>query len=177
MQAESRSLAVGVFDTATQAERSVDELRRAGYAADQIGILEPDDTSEQTPSGPSALARAGGHGAAGAVIGGLLGAVTALAIPGVGPILAGGALATALSGAALGVTVGKIIGVLASLGLSEREATFFERQLEQGKTIVTINVAGRYQEALDILIGCGARWVDSTNTNFGAEPPAAARPE
>lgn len=42
MQPELRSLAVGVFDRRDQAEHCVEELRRVGFAADQIGIIEPD---------------------------------------------------------------------------------------------------------------------------------------
>jgi hypothetical protein len=200
MHDEFRSLAVGVFDTVAKAERCVEALRLAGFAADDIGIIEPDTqasdgTVADEPSadqdgaaGVSTSARR--LGAAGAVIGGLLGAATALVIPGIGPVIAGGVLASALGGAALGLSV-----VLAGFGMSRPRATLYERQLQQGRTIVTVNVAGKYQVALDILKMCGALWVDSTNTSFGndstgagerdvarghpvdVEPPAAARPD
>ncbi len=175
MQAEFRSFAVGVFDTAVLAEKCVEELRRAGFAADEIGIIEPDpDPASTTLADGNATgdARSSGVrrlGTAGAVIGGLLGAATALVIPGAGPVIAGGILATALGGATIGFTV-----VLAGFGMSAPRATFYERQLEQGRTIVTVNVAGRYQEATDILRAGGARAVDATGV--GTKQYAAQGP-
>jgi hypothetical protein len=194
MQADFRSLAVGVFASAAEAEQSVAELRRVGFAADEIGIIEPNtDTADTTPADAPPTGQDGSPsvrqlGTAGAVIGGLLGAATALVIPGIGSVIAGGVLASALGGAALGLTA-----VLAGSGMSGRQTTLYEHQLEQGRTIVTVNVSGRYQEALDVLVKGGALWVDSTNTGFGAdssgtahdsipgqaldhEPPSPARP-
>ena len=163
MEATVRSLVIGVFNTAAEAEHCVEELRRAGFAADGIGIIEPDaDAATRSPaeettaeSGRSSGVRR--IGAAGAIIGGLLGVVTALVIPGVGPVIAGGVLSTALGGAALGLSV-----VLVGFGMTRRQATFYERQLEQGKTIVTANVAGRYQKATTIFRAAGAHSIDAT---------------
>jgi hypothetical protein len=85
--------------------------------------------------------------------------------------MAGGILASTLGGAALGLTA-----VLAGFGMSGQQSSVYERQLEQGRTIVTVNAAGRYQEVLDILVRYGARWVDSTNTNFGADTVPGSEP-
>jgi hypothetical protein len=176
MQADFRSLAVAVFDSAAKAEQSVAELRRVGFAADEIGIIEPNaDTADATSADAPRLGQEGAPsvrqlGTAGAVIGGLLGAVTALVIPGIGAVIAGGVLASAMGGAALGLTA-----VLAGFGMSGRQTTLYEHQLEQGRTIVTVDVSGRYQEALDVLVRGGALWVDSTNTTFGANSSGTAR--
>jgi hypothetical protein len=174
-----RSIAVAVFDTAADAERSVQGLRRAGFGADEIGILEPDADVEHArvtdaaPDGQDIPSGVRGFSAAGAVIGGLLGAVTALVIPGIGAVVAGGILATSL-GAALGVAA-----VLAAFGLSDRQASFYERQLGAGRTIVTVEVAGRYEKATQIFRAHGARWIDATGNgstqSVGAESSTRTR--
>jgi hypothetical protein len=163
MEAPFRSLVIGVFNTAAEAEHCVEDLRRAGFAADEIGIIEPDaeattrSPAEETTAESGRFSGVRRLGAAGAIIGGLLGVVTALVIPGIGPVIAGGVFSTALGGAALGFTV-----VLAGFGMTERQATFYERQLEQGKTVVTVNVAGRYQETTEIFRAAGAHSIDAT---------------
>src|SRR2546425_13001786 len=62
--------------------------------------------------------------ATGAVAGGVLGSLAgwlvgigALAIPGVGPFIAAGAFATALTGAAVGAGAGAIAGALVGMGI------------------------------------------------------------
>jgi hypothetical protein len=174
MQQPFRSIAVGVFDTAADAERSVQDLRRAGFAADEIGIVEPDadvehaHVTDAASDGQGIRSGVRELSTAGAVIGGLLGAATALVIPGIGAVVAGGILATTL-GAALGVAA-----VLAGFGLSDRQASFYERQLEAGRTIVTVEVTGRYEEATQIFRAHGARWIDATGN--GSTQHAVAEP-
>jgi hypothetical protein len=174
MKSFGPSVVVGVFESADRAERCVEGLlREAGFAADQIGIIEPDEAArDDTQTGKQGPSTIGRGAAAGAVIGGLLGVATAFMIPGAGPFLAGGVLASELFGLGIGMTAGKVIGALAGLGMTEREATFYERQLEQGKTVVTINVAGRYEEAEEALRRGGAVTIDSTGS--GTERYATA---
>jgi len=93
----------------------------------------------------------GADAVSGAVLGGFLGAAGALLIPGIGPVVAGGILITALAGAAIGATTGGVIGAFVSMGLPEHDAHHYAREFEAGRTIVTVKTDGRQQEAFDIL--------------------------
>ena len=112
-----------VFDSRADAERAITELRRAGADNNSISIIGQQDGGVRETSGSgdqvdndgkepaSFIAKA----AAGSGIGALLG-VAALAIPGVGPFVAAGAIAeVAIGGAAL---TGTAIGVWLESALS-----------------------------------------------------------
>jgi len=106
------------------------------------------ELAEDTGTGVAAGA------ATGAVAGGVLGGITgllvgigALAIPGIGPVVAGGALAsafglgggTAVAGAGIGAGVGGVIGALTGLGFSKDEAEYYDRGVRDGRTLVTVH--------------------------------------
>src|SRR4051812_16510781 len=120
-----------VFCIATsqlQAEQIVERLKESNFANDDISVLFPDkattrdfahEKSTKAPEGAVTGASAGG------VVGGALGwiaGIGALAIPGVGPFIAAGPIAAALSGAAVGAALGGIAGGLVGLGIPELEA-------------------------------------------------------
>lgn len=102
--------AVGVFAHRRDAEAALNELREASFPMSQISLVGKDDQGEGRLGGDvtdrtrtEAGAKAGA--ATGGVLGGLGGLLVglgALAIPGIGPVLAGGALATALATSAAG---------------------------------------------------------------------------
>src|SRR5213079_1337536 len=98
----------------------------------------------------------------GAAVGGVLGGITgllvgigALAIPGIGPVIAGGALAsafgiaggTAVAGAGIGAAAGGIVGALVGMGIPEEEARHFESGFRTGGVLVTVNAGPRMMEA------------------------------
>ncbi len=94
--------------------------------------------------------------ATGRILGGAVGlfaAVGALALPGVGPIIAGGTLAATLTA---GAATGGLVGALVTLGVPEGDARYFETGLRQGSVLVTANAGSRAQEAYEILQECGA---------------------
>ena len=103
----------------------------------------------------------GADAVSGAVLGGFLGAAAAFLIPGIGPVVAGGILVTALAGAAIGATAGGVIGAFVSMGLPEHDARHYAREFEAGRTIVTVKTDGRQQEAFDILRRDKAREVQA----------------
>src|SRR2546421_8405330 len=147
MTTTGRATVVGVFEDRAAAERAIEELRQAGFNDDQIGYVVRDNrgTTDTVPGGQKTLA---GEGAAtgaisGGVVGGVLGAAAALLIPGFGPAIAGGILATTLGGAAIGAAAGGIIGALTGLGVPEEEARYYQREFEAGRTIVTVKAGNR----------------------------------
>lgn len=150
----------GSFDDAARARAAVGELLRAGFRPDQLSWIHKDPA--QANEKPAVLAdTAPEEGAAigavtGGSLGGLLGAALALTVPAVGPVLAAGVLAGLLSGATLGIVGGGLVGGLVGLGMSHEEALHFEREVQAGRYLVTVQAGDRYTEAAAILSRCGA---------------------
>jgi len=108
----ARSTVVGVFDNRENAQRAIEALKDSGFGADDIGVTMRDQREAamvMEDTGASAGAGATTGALAGGVLGGLAGwlvGIGALAIPGIGPIVAAGPLAAAIGGAALGAAGG-----------------------------------------------------------------------
>lgn len=78
----------------------------------------------------------------GAVIGGTLGllvGIGALAIPGVGPIIAAGPLMASLAGVGVGGVVGGVTGALIGLGIPEYEAKRYEGFVKDGGILLSVH--------------------------------------
>jgi hypothetical protein len=175
---------IGVFEDRDQAHRAVDDLRRAGFREDQIGLVSRDNerptddgraksgaTSESTATLWEEGAGIGA--AAGAVTGTGLGlAVAAGLIPGVGPVIAGGTLVALLASAGTGAAVGTVLGAFVGLGVPEEEARFYEGEVTAGRTIVTVRADDRSPEAWEILGRHGAYSHDAAavGSNLPATP-------
>ena len=110
------------------------------------------------------------HATAGALTGALtglgLGALAGLGvlagvIPVVGPAIAAGTLGVVLSNAAAGAGIAGLLGALVGAGIPEHEAKFYQGELEAGRSIITVQAAGRTDEATTILRGCGANDMSS----------------
>ena len=153
--------AVAAFATRDEAERAVDNLRAAGFADADIGWAMQ---GEERPEGTEDAAKAA---TAGAVTGGVLGGVGAAAamalIPGVGPFIAGGALATVLITAGAGAVAGGLIGGLAGMGVDKDEAEHYDREFQAGRAVVTVKAGDRYSEASDILDRSGGQRFQPTS--------------
>jgi outer membrane lipoprotein SlyB len=61
-----------------------------------------------------------------------------MAIPGVGPLVAAGWLATTLAGAATGAAAGGIVGALVKSGVPHEEAEVYEEGVRRGSTLVSV---------------------------------------
>ncbi len=96
----------------------------------------------------------------GAVVGGLLGSVAALLIPGIGPFVAGGIIVAALSGGAIGSIAGNFLGAFSRLGIPESEARGYEQDIKEDRTLVTVRTDDRQGEVEIILKENGAQSVD-----------------
>ena len=164
------STAIGVFADRAGAFKAIGELHRAGFDESQIGFIgrngDPSKLETTINSTKTESTVAGVVG--GGVLGGMVGAVAALLIPGFGPAIAGGVLGATLGGAALGATAGGFMGALEGMGLSEGEAGYYQKQLESGCTIVTVQAGSRYREALDILHNYGS--YDATDRTDDSPP-------
>ncbi len=151
MATTGRNVAVGVFDDRLHAEIAVEELVRAGFAPDQIGVVIPDaPPGIEAPHLPTgSLAREGAMAGAtgGAILGAVLGtALSAVLLPGVGLALVGGFFMAALVGAS-----GGILGALLGVGVQEEEAHAHAQAFHSGRSLVTVQAGDRYDEAVAIL--------------------------
>jgi uncharacterized protein (TIGR02271 family) len=157
---------VGVFNDHAQAQRAVNDLKRAGFTDDQIGVVgrhSDGTTTDTTESSESYAGEGAATGlAAGAGIGALWGlGILAGAIPAIGPAIAGGTLAVLLSSAAAGAAAAGIAGTLIGMGIPKEEAEYYESEFKAGRVLVTVSATGREDEARAILRRNGG--YDSTN--------------
>jgi uncharacterized membrane protein len=150
-----RETIVALFDNSSDAHAAVRELVDNGFTreaisivgregADQYGeLLDPmpmDDTVEGVASG--------------ALLGGLTGLVVglfALAIPGVGPVIAAGPIAAALTGAGVGAVTGGLVGALVDLGYDEDTAGHYAEGVRRGGVLLTVNTGNRHDLAHSII--------------------------
>lgn len=160
---------IGIVETRAQAEGVVTTLQRS-FGLHDISVLLPDvhDTNsfahEHHTKAPEGAAAGVG---AGSMLGGTLGllaGIGALAIPGVGPLIAAGPVLAALSGAAAGAAVGGLTGALVGLGIPEIEARAYEGKLRGGNILIAVHTDGRDAEktARDALREAGAHHIDTT---------------
>src|SRR5205823_4609788 len=165
---------IGVFDDGLSARDAIHALKEAGFSGPDISILVPDaDASREFASETGVATREGaGRGAlAGGVLGGLAGwliGIGALAVPGVGPLLAAGALGAALSGLAVGAGVGAIAGALVGIGVPEDEAAWYEQEVRGGRALVSVVARERRDEAREVMRRFGA--YDASRRGQGNEP-------
>src|SRR5918911_1987969 len=144
---------VGLFPNQIDAERAIQRLKQEGFAENQIGVAIKDRSRQTeliegtgTQAAEGAATGAIGGGVLGGVIG-LLAGVGALAIPGVGPIIAGGTLASTLAGAGIGAAAGGLLGALVGMGIPEEDARHFDQGFRAGGTLVTVAAGNRVEEA------------------------------
>jgi len=115
-------------------------------------------TSSAYPAEPSQT-HSGTGGGSGAVLGtalgggvGLLAGIGALAIPGIGPVVAAGWLIATLTGAGVGAASGGLIGSLTGAGVSRDEAHVYAEGVRGGGSLVTVRTdeanAARVEEVM-----------------------------
>jgi hypothetical protein len=155
--------AVGTFSSYQDAETAVRELRDTGFPMDRVSVVGRDTERAAEIAGTDAGTRLEDKGKQvahdtqadegakkGAVAGGTLGGLTgllvglgALAIPGIGPVMLGGALATALattiSGGAIGAAAGGLVGGLVGLGIPEDRAKVYNDRVSRGDYLVIVD--------------------------------------
>lgn len=135
-----------VFDTQSEAEHAVSELRDSGIPDTAISLVSQRDGKNHSTdgSGHDTTQDFLGKAALGAGIGTALG-IAALAIPGVGPLVAAGAIAAAaipaaaMTGAAAGLAAGSLASVFSDRGIGEADAHYYEHNVGQGGVLVTVN--------------------------------------
>src|ERR1700712_2524480 len=139
----------GLFDQYDDARRAVQDLEAAGVPHRDISIVanSASGAHEREPVGSAAGDDAGtgaGIGAAVGGVGGLLAGLGMLAVPGLGPVVAAGWLAStiagALGGAVVGGAAGGLVGALTHAGVPEEDAHVYAEGVRRGGTLITAKV-------------------------------------
>jgi hypothetical protein len=160
----SKKAVFGMLTSRQQAESIVVQLQNVGFSTSDISVVFPDlegtrdfafEKHTKAPEGAAV------GGAAGGAIGGTLGllaGIGALAIPGLGPLIAAGPIMAALSGAAAGAAVGGLTGALVGMGIPEIEAKQYEAKIRGGGVLLSVHVedANERRRAKEILDRSGA---------------------
>ena len=147
-----------LFDDYDDAVEAVSQLRQAGITDADISLVSGSE-KHRSPVGSDedddTVSDAGKGAAIGGAIGGgagLLAGLGMLAIPGLGPVVAAGWLASTLAGLAAGAATGGVVGALVDAGVSEDQAHAYAEGIRRGGTMVTVRVDESLADpALDIL--------------------------
>src|SRR3954468_2966837 len=177
---------VGLFDDLDDAQKVVNDLTQLGIARSDISIArQQSDKTSATTTNPDHSGDIGSGVATGATTGavvggaaGLIASLSALAIPGFGPILAAGPIVATLSGAGIGAAAGGLIGALVNAGVPEEEAEYYSEGVRRGGTLVSVRTEDALAErAADIMNRHHAIDIDEQATKWrssGWTPRAVA---
>ena len=149
MKTARRNVVSAVFHDAENAEDAYARAVERGYSREDVMVLMSDQArDEYFPSErvevereSKAMEGAGVGGALGTALGAIAGAIaavgTAVAIPGLGLIVAG-PLLFGLAGAGAGGMTGGIVGGLVGAGMSKDRATVYKTAIEEGGIVLAV---------------------------------------
>jgi hypothetical protein len=141
----ANSSVFGIYASYDGVESAVRALKDAGFRATDVSVLVPENIGSmdlghvKATKAPEGAAAGAGSGA---VVGGTLGwlaGIGALAIPGIGPLLAAGPIVAALAGAGAFGAIGGIAGALAGMGIPEYEAKRYEGRVRKGSILLSVH--------------------------------------
>lgn len=145
----SKMRMIGYYDSVSEAISVVEELKRQGYSSDEISIISKDmdnvdhivNENELNVADDVAAGAVAGAATVGILggLGGVLVGLGALAIPGIGPIIAAGPIVAGITGAIAGVGAGGFAGALIGVGLPEDEAYLYSEHFNNGKILVLVD--------------------------------------
>jgi hypothetical protein len=168
--AGKKTAVFGIYATLSSADHATDTLVRCGFSPSDISALLPENlgsrhmgTAKATKAPEGAATGAG----SGAVLGGTLGllaGIGALAVPGVGPLIAAGPIMSALAGVGVGGAVGGFAGALIGLGIPEYEAKRYEGRVQKGGILLSVHCdsSDAVRRAKDIMRITNAQDISST---------------
>lgn len=172
------NLVSAVFDNHSEAEAAVRELRQAGVSDSALSVIAQREGADGDYGGASTHeVKEKGEGLVkgaigGAGVGALLG-IAALAIPGVGPLAAAGAIAASAVpeaiaiGAGAGALAGGLTGMLTKHGVSDDDAEYYEGRINEGGVFVSVDTSDGgidSERAQDILYRFGGHSATSART-------------
>jgi hypothetical protein len=166
---------VGVFASRPEGERAVQGLTDIGFTRDQFALLTPHSTEDEIHAVPTTEAEPPGIGRAlGAVTGGAAGAATGIQaslltglVPGVGPVIALGAIGALLLGIG-GAAIGGALDRKMREGLPKDEVYVYEDALRRGRTVVIAlpTSDAQAERARELMSAAGAESIDAAREQW-----------
>jgi hypothetical protein len=136
---------VGVFDDFTAALTAIPALVEVGVDGHSISTVAQDNKGEYAKFLQAETLPAGhSHVGVGATVGGISGlllGLAALAMPGIGPVIAAGTLVAAIAGTTLGAATGGLLGALNGMGVPDFEAKAYDQGVREGSTLLIVQTA------------------------------------
>ncbi len=159
---------IGVFDSVDRAEKTADDLQRKGFSKDEISVVakessargddRQDDREGDRQTMDQDLSTGINTGSAIGGAAGILAGIGALAIPGIGPLVAAGPIAAGLTGAA----AGGLTGGLVDWGIPEESGRKYEDRVKEGKIVAAVKCDDdKVKDAADIMRRNGAYDVET----------------
>ncbi|HEX9161744.1 MAG TPA: hypothetical protein VF980_08565 [Thermoanaerobaculia bacterium] len=150
------STVTGIFPSVGEAENAMRALEAHGFEHRQLNLLARGETSFPVHAKQ-----------AGAALGGYLGLSAATLIPGLGPVLGMGMLASGLIGVALGTAAGAAVG-RHTHGIPNEDLYFYEEALRDGRAVVLVDARDATQEtqARNLIERAGGRPVGATRREW-----------
>jgi hypothetical protein len=154
----SMKIVTALFHNRIAADNAVDSLITNGFSRDDVSVLMTETTRgrefgvvDHTKAPEGAVV----GGVAGGIAGGVLAAIAAtaaIAIPGVGVIVAGPIIA-GLAGASVAGAAGGLVGALVGAGIPEHEAKFLSTAIHKGGILVGIRTPSKNVRLAKELLG------------------------
>jgi hypothetical protein len=153
---------VGVYKSLDEAEQAVRALASGGFPIQKVSIIAKDLRDSRRVHGyVTACDAARSSATTGAWVGGIFGLLVGAAflwVPGVGPLVVAGSLASMLmggiEGAVAGAAVMGVLGWLTALGISKEKILKYEEAVKAGKFLVIAHAPeADVKKARDILAG------------------------
>lgn len=182
----SNTAVFGVYRDTVALSGALEALKNGGFRNTDISVLLPENAGTKdfvhqkdtkAPEGATTGATTG------AVVGGIIGwlaGIGALAIPGIGPLIAAGPIVAMLAGVGAVGAAGGIVGTLVGLGIPEYEAKRFEGRVRSGGILVSIHCDNHewVKRAKKLLEDTGAEDIASSSeakADYAASERPAAR--
>lgn len=168
--AGKNTAAFGIYKDRATAEKAVDRLLAGGFSNQDVSVLMSDNsgskdfaTEKNTKAPEGTTTGVGVGGVVGGTLG-LLAGIGALAIPGVGPLIAAGPIMAGLAGLGIGGAVGGLVGALVGMGIPEYEAKRYEGRVKDGGILLSVHcsTSEEISKAKDILKATGAQDISSS---------------
>ncbi len=147
-----------LYDDYLTALKVMRELESSGVTPHNIALVGSNADGRYKTNGTTGAAETN-MAANGAAVGGAVGigagvltALGALAIPGLGPLVAAGVLATTIVTTTGGVLAGSLIGGLIDYGISEPDAQVYAEGVRRGGTLISTRTSEVQSTAVDAIM-------------------------
>ncbi|TCR68235.1 general stress protein [Bosea sp. BK604] len=142
------------YDNYETARSVVEQLEAAGVSSSDVSLVGRNGDSNETNAAEGAGIGAGVGGAAG-----LLAGLGMLAIPGIGPVVAAGWLASTAAGAVAGAAAGGLVGSFVKEGHDRDEAEYYAETVRRGGSVVSVRTEPEHEATVEAILD-GASPID-----------------